>query len=540
MRKVNLPKGWVITKLELLTTDIYYGYTAASNLDEVGPKMLRITDIQDNSVVWSNVPYCEIEDEKLEKFLLKKNDLVFARTGATVGKSFLIKTEPPKAVYASYLIRVRTASEELISVLSHFFNSPQYWQQITEFSSGIGQPNVNGTKLKGLAIPLPPLAEQKAMADKLDTLLAHVEATKVRLERIPAILKTFRQSVLSAAVSGRITEEWRRGAEFVTYSEKLGNLANFIDYRGKTPIKTDYGIPLITAKNIRQGFISREPREFIAIDSYDSWMTRGIPNYGDVLITTEAPMGYIANIDIQEKFALAQRAICLQFKENLNPYFASIYMQASEFQKSLSENATGSTVKGIKASLLKEIKIIFPSKDEQNEIVHRVKKLFALADSIEKKANTAGERVNNLNQSILAKAFRGELTADWRATNPDLINGEHSAEALLSSIKADSEAIQRQSKLKKSVIKKNTGSRMNKKIIKVVDALKQAAEPLNGQQLLAAAGYPKESSTDQLEQFFLDIRESLTVDESIVKLRRGDDSQDWFALANPSVDEAKD
>lgn len=540
MNKVDLPKGWVITKLELLTTDISYGYTAASSLDEVGPKMLRITDIQDNSVVWSNVPYCEIEEEKLEKYLLKKNDLVFARTGATVGKSFLIKTEPPKAVYASYLIRVRTASQELISVLSHFFNSPQYWQQITEFSSGIGQPSVNGTKLKGLAIPLPPLAEQKAMADRLDTLLAHVEITKARLERIPEILKAFRQSVLSAAVSGRLTVEWRKGREFATYSEKLGDLANFIDYRGKTPIKTDCGIPLITAKNIRQGFISREPKEFISIESYDSWMNRGIPNNGDVLITTEAPLGYIANVDIKEKFAIAQRTICLQFKENLNPYFASIYMQASEFQTSLNENATGSTVKGIKASLLKEIKLIFPCKNEQDEIVNCVKKLFALADSIEKKANTASERVNNLNQSILAKAFRGELTADWRAANPDLINGEHSAEVLLALIKTDSEAIQRQAKLKKNVIKKNTGNRMNKKIIKVVDALKQASEPLNGQQLLAAAGYPKDSSTDQLEQFFLDIRESLAVDESIVKLRRGDDSQDWFALANLSVDKAKD
>lgn len=175
MGKVNLPKGWAITKLELLTTDISYGYTAPSSSDEVGPKMLRITDIQDNSVIWSDVPYCEIEEEKLEKYLLKKNDLVFARTGATVGKSFLIRTEPPKAVYASYLIRVRTVSEELISLLSHFFNSQQYWQQITEFSSGIGQPNVNGTKLKQLTIPLPPLAEQKVITDKLDIMLSQVE-----------------------------------------------------------------------------------------------------------------------------------------------------------------------------------------------------------------------------------------------------------------------------------------------------------------------------------------------------------------------------
>jgi type I restriction enzyme S subunit len=204
---LDLPQEWLLTKLESLTTDISYGYTASSTTEAVGPKLLRITDIQNNKVNWTNVPYCQIEEHKLNKYTLQKNDLVFARTGATVGKSFLIKKTPPNSVYASYLIRVRSASEELISMLSHFFNSGQYWQQITEFSTGIGQPNVNGTKLKGLLVPLPPPAEQKIIADKLDELLAQVDTLKARLDAIPAILKRFRQSVLAAAVSGKLTEE---------------------------------------------------------------------------------------------------------------------------------------------------------------------------------------------------------------------------------------------------------------------------------------------------------------------------------------------
>lgn len=531
MSEVNLPEGWITTKLESLSTDISYGYTASSSSNEVGPKMLRITDIQDNSVIWSEVPYCKIEDNKLEKYQLRKNDLLFARTGATVGKSFLIRDEPPIAVYASYLIRVRTASDSVISLLSHFFNSQEYWKQITEFSSGIGQPNVNGTKLKGLMVPLPPLAEQKIITDKLDILLAQVESIKTRLGNIPDILKNFRQAVLAAAVSGKLTEEWRAGRQFNTSSEELGKLANFIDYRGRTPTKTDSGIPLITAKNIRQGFISREPREFIAHEDYDSWMTRGIPKFGDVLITTEAPMGYVANIDIEEKFALAQRAICLQFKEDINPYYASIYMQSYDFQKALDENATGSTVKGIKAASLKKIRITFPTKDEQTEIVHRIEEVFAFADLLEKKTNAALTRVNNLTQSILAKAFRGELTVDWRAANPELISGENSAEALLERIKAEREALKKQLKPTENSIKKITGGLMSKQIIKVVDALKQIKEPLSGQQLLTAAGYPSDSSTEQLEKFFLDIRKALTEEKSIIKLERSDDGQDWFALA---------
>ncbi|MER5130245.1 restriction endonuclease subunit S [Serratia marcescens] len=531
MSEVNLPEGWITTKLESLSTDISYGYTSSSSTNEVGPKMLRITDIQDNSVIWSEVPYCEIEEDKLEKYQLKKNDLLFARTGATVGKSFLIRDEPPISVYASYLIRVRTASDSVISLLSHFFNSQQYWKQITEFSTGIGQPNVNATKLKSLVVPLPPLAEQRVITDKLDTLLAQVESTKARLGSIPELLKIFRQSVLAAAVSGKLTEEWRAGCQFDTSSEELGKLANFIDYRGKTPKKTDSGIPLITAKNIRQGFISREPREFIAQEDYDSWMTRGIPNIGDVLITTEAPMGYVANIDIEEKFALAQRAICLQFNEDINPYFASIYMQSYEFQKAIDENATGSTVKGIKAASLKKIQITFPTKDEQTEIVRRFEELITFSERFEEKTNTALERVNNLTQSILTKAFRGDLTFEWRAANPELISGENSAEALLDKIKAECEILKKWPKLKCYTVKKNTGSHMSKQIIKVVDALKQTKSPLSGQQLLTAAGYPSDSSTEQLEKFFLDIREAITKEKTIIKLERSDDSQDWFALA---------
>ncbi|MDT3335910.1 restriction endonuclease subunit S [Shewanella sp. SP1S1-7] len=428
--------------------------------------------------------------------------------------------------------------------VDEFYDQPlMYWfyqlkdLPLTSLNRSTAIPGLNREDAYEQAIKLPPLAEQKVIADKLDELLAQVESTKARLDAIPAILKSFRQSLLAAAVSGKLTEEWRGGNDFKVMSEELGKLAKFIDYRGKTPTKTASGIPLITAKNIRQGFISREPREFIANEDYHSWMTRGIPNYGDVLITTEAPMGYVANIDIEEKFALAQRAICLQFKEKINSYFVSIYMQASVFQKTLDEHATGSTVKGIKAALLKKINIEFPPLEEQTEIVRSVEELFVFADKVEAQVNAAQTRVNNLTQSILAKAFRGELTGDWRAANPELISGESSAEALLKHIKAEREDIKTQPNPKRTAIKKKIGSSMSKQIIKVVEALKEAGKPLSGQQLLAAAGYPSDSNTDQLERFFLDIRDALTVDKSIVKVKRGDDGQDWFTSVEVTTHE---
>ncbi|OQX04742.1 MAG: hypothetical protein BWK73_35375 [Thiothrix lacustris] len=234
----QLPNGWIETKLEKLTADISYGYTASSNETDVGPKMLRITDIQDNKVNWSTVPYCQIEDNKFEKYSLKANDLVFARTGATVGKSFLIKNDVPDAVYASYLIRVRCLSRDLVQFLSYFFNSNQYWTQITEFSTGIGQPNVNGTKLKSLNIVLPPLAEQKQIATLIDNLLAQVDTLKTRLDAIPNILKRFRQSVLAAAVSGKLTEEWRtENAKHEWEYKTIGDVCAVAT--GKTPSRSE-------------------------------------------------------------------------------------------------------------------------------------------------------------------------------------------------------------------------------------------------------------------------------------------------------------
>ncbi|WP_078517289.1 restriction endonuclease subunit S [Xanthomonas axonopodis] len=286
-------------------------------------------------------------------------------------------------------------------------------------------PGLNRQDAYDLEILLAPLAEQKRIAQKLDALLAQVDTLKARIDAIPALLKRFRQTVMSTAVSGKLTENWRRaryGAHdnqpFTLPSKKLGLLARFIDYRGKTPEKVGSGIPLITAKNIRKGYISREPQEFIRPDAYESWMTRGIPQLGDLVITTEAPLGNVATIDIKGRFALAQRAICLHFYEGFSSSFAAIVLQSPMLQEELLRRSTGTTVKGIKASVLKEIELPNPALEEQTEIVRRVEQLFAYADQLEAKVTAAQQRIDALTQSLLAKAFRGELVPQDPSDEP--------------------------------------------------------------------------------------------------------------------------
>lgn len=151
-----------------ISTSIDYGITASANTQPVGPKFLRITDIQDGVVDWSLVPFCVSDKKKLIEARLQAGDIVFARTGATTGKSFLIRECPDNAVFASYLIKVRPGPQVNSSFLAHFFDSKEYWRQISLKSASVAQPGVNSSKLKELVVPLPPIEDQKRIAAILD------------------------------------------------------------------------------------------------------------------------------------------------------------------------------------------------------------------------------------------------------------------------------------------------------------------------------------------------------------------------------------
>ena len=167
----DLPDGWAWTRLGNLSAAIQYGLSNSAK-QQGTHRLLRITDIQDGKVNWDTVPFTTVDDP--ETYLLKTGDIVFARTGATVGKSFLITEIPYPSVYASYLIRIRLLGNLLPEYIYQFFDSACYWSQITDKSVGVGQPNCNGTSLKELLIPLPPINEQLRIVPTAQALLAYV------------------------------------------------------------------------------------------------------------------------------------------------------------------------------------------------------------------------------------------------------------------------------------------------------------------------------------------------------------------------------
>lgn len=166
----EIPDTWEWVRLNDLSSKVHYGYTASAS-DKGNAKLLRITDIQNNRVEWNTVPYCEISENKLSSYELESRDILIARTGGTIGKSYIINQVHDTSVFASYLIRVKPLKNITANYFKIFLESPLYWTQLEKMSVGTGQPNVNATNLKKLILPLPPLEEQQRIVDKIDEMV---------------------------------------------------------------------------------------------------------------------------------------------------------------------------------------------------------------------------------------------------------------------------------------------------------------------------------------------------------------------------------
>jgi type I restriction enzyme S subunit len=177
----QIPSGWLWARLAAITRRIHYGFTASANTSIRAVRLLRITDIQNNFVDWPSVPGCEISEKELAQFKLAQGDILIARTGGTIGKTFLVSHIPVSAVFASYLIRVQGSSEFYDRYLKLFLESPVYWMQLQDGARGGGQPNINGQTLGKMTVAVPPLAEQHRIVAKVDELMALCDRLEAHL-----------------------------------------------------------------------------------------------------------------------------------------------------------------------------------------------------------------------------------------------------------------------------------------------------------------------------------------------------------------------
>ncbi|MSQ47617.1 MAG: restriction endonuclease [Deltaproteobacteria bacterium] len=466
----ELPKGWRRVAIKDMADSIQYGHTASAVERKDGPRFLRITDIQEGRVDWSTVPSCNIPQDDISKYRLSAGDLVFARTGATTGKSFLIG-DCPEAVFASYLIRVRVSSGVDSRYLSAFFQSPDYWRQIEGGKRGIGQPNVNGTVLGEVQFPLAPFPEQRRIVAEIEKQFTRLEAGVAALRRVQANLKRYRAAVLKAACEGRLvpTEaelaclkpetrnlkpEFETGAALLarilterrqnwqgrgkykepaapdttclatlpegwtwaspeqlsaaeSYSFAIGPFGSNL----KVSDYTDSGVPLVFVRNIRASRFGGDGTVFVSKTKAEELRAHSVSG-GDVLITKMgAPPGDACLYPDSEPDAMIT-ADCIKLR--LSPLLPQrrffVHTMNSEVVKPQLQLITKGVAQ-MKVSLgrFSTLAIPLPPLAEQTRIVAEVERRLSVVEELEAVVSANLQRATRLRQSILQKAFAGQL-----------------------------------------------------------------------------------------------------------------------------------
>lgn len=470
-----LPVGWVrctIGEVFHLKNGFAFKSTIYSNK---GYPLIRISNIKEGGVEIDEEVCVPSENAKLD-FLIQNGDLLIALSGATTGK-WGVFTSSRKC-----LLNQRVGNLQIISLNSLSPNYRNYYiasirKEIELSAYGGAQPNISPTELSKIGFPLPPLNEQKRIVAKLDSIMPRIDSVKERLEKIPVILKRFRQSVLTAAVTGKLTEKWREenpdventftenDVEYSELPEKWKKIEFHLiikELKNGIPLKPNISPPgtkILRISANRSGDVNLDDYRFIPGDvkKYSNFLLKD----GDLLFTR-----YNGNIDLVgvcgkvrnlvENFLYPDKLMRVRINENLSDsdFIEFIFQTGSirDFLESKSKSSAGQN--GLSGSDLKQTPIPLPPLEEQKEIVRQVDKLFALADKVEDHYKKAKLRVDKLSQSVLAKAFRGELVPQDPNDEP--------AEKLLERILEEKKRLEDNVKLpsvssKKKIVKKKFG-----------------------------------------------------------------------------------
>ena len=466
MKTTNLPPGWGLASLKDLVRSVRYGLTASATYAPVGPRFLRITDLQDNEVNWDTVPFCQCNEDA--KFRLRPGDIVVARTGATTGKSQMIDFVPEPTVFASYLIRLEAIDECISSYLARFMKSEGYWKQITTVKQGMAQPGVNATLLSGLEVPVAPLNEQRRIVAKIEELTARSRRAREALEAVPPLLEQLRQSVLAAAFSGRLTADWReknkdlepasvlldriraerrrrwekneltklraKGKEpkddrwKAKYNEpdpvdptglpelpegwcwaSVAELGDVVT--GTTPSSKSQGffgveLPFVTPTDLDSGFNVKTARRYLSRKGAEH--ARVLPA-GSVMVTCIGATIGKTGVARVECTTNQQVNSVLPPRELVATNWLYWHFVSPFGYRSVLDNSSSTTLPILNKSRFEELAVAIPPLDEQKIIDGVLRASLEAHDDVLMQISSLLGTTHTLDQSILARAFRGEL-----------------------------------------------------------------------------------------------------------------------------------
>ena len=440
----DIPESWEWVRWGTLSESIQYGYNAPAQ-EHGRIKMVRISDIQDNEVLWETVPYCDIKESEIATYLLKPNDILFARTGGTVGKSYLVQDVPEEAIYAGYLIRTRYSDQLCPQYLKYFMESELYWSQLREGTIATAQPNCNGKTLGNMLVPIPPLSEQLRIVKKLNTTMVYVTEYGAAYSRLNNLNTQFpdllKKSILQEAVQGKLVpqdssdepasilleriraEKQRLIAEGKikkdkhesvifrrdnSHYEKLDGIERCIDDEipfeipnswcwarlgtilhkltdgtHSRPKYVESGVPFISVKDVSGGVLTFSNCKYITKEEHQELYNRCNPEQGDILLTKVGTTGIPVIVNTVDEFSLFVSVALLKFNQELlyNEYLISL-IKSPLVQKQAEENTRGVGNKNWVMRDISNTLIVIPPLSEQYRIVKKLKEIFIVCNNL--------------------------------------------------------------------------------------------------------------------------------------------------------------
>ena len=400
----EVPEGWCWTTIGEVSSSILYGVSESAK-EEGAYKLLRITDIQDNKVDWNSVPYTNFDKDKALSYLLQDGDILFARTGATVGKSYLVSNLTEESIYASYLIRVQTSHLILPEYIKRFFESGYYWEQISLSSVGIGQPNVNGTTLANLNIPIPPYREQVRIVEEANRWLSIADVLDDNTGHIGKAIESAKSKILDLAIHGKLvpqdsTDEpasdllKRINPKAVVSCDNphyenipsswicttMGSL--FQHNTGKALNKSvsveGTLLPYLTTSNVYWNTFDLSVVKEMRFK--ESEIEKCTVRKGDLLVCEGGDIGRSAIWDKDYSICIQNHLHRLRPKRNVVPLLFLYFIMYLKLTNNLEGKGIG--LQGFSSGLLDKLEVPLPPFHEQIRIVDKIQETFNAIDSI--------------------------------------------------------------------------------------------------------------------------------------------------------------
>lgn len=363
------------------TTPTTLGY----EFQDEGVKFLKTECFDENGGFIENKAAHISEEchERLKRSQLKAGDILFSIAGA-IGRVAIVSEEMLPANTNQALAIIRISDEQVyLPYIKLILTSPIVIEQFERKKQGVAQLNLSLKDINEISIPLPIKEKQIELAELFAKVVRVISKRSMELSLLDDLIK----ARFVEMFDGKYPED------------TLLNLCNIIDYRGKTPKKVERGLPFITAKNVKMHHMTLEPLEYISKETYDKVMVRGFPKEGDVVFTTEAPLGNVCRIPhFNTEFYIGQRIVAMQTEE-LNPTYLEYALSAEEFIRKYMGNSSGSTVIGIRVRLLEQLTIQVPPRGLQDEFaifVEQVDKSKLMFQKLHQKLNILQKKAGDI------------------------------------------------------------------------------------------------------------------------------------------------